>query len=66
MSPTPPPSAFWADPGPDTCGFCEIFYYAEMGYHCTECDRPMCPSCVATLYEFRAVLCPECCEEGEN
>lgn len=66
MSPEPPSSPFWADPGPDICDFCEFFYYTEVGYHCTECDRPVCPSCMVTLYEFRAVLCPECSEEGES
>lgn len=53
-------SNWWADSGPDSCEFCEVSYYGETGYHCAMCDRPMCSSCIVTVFDGRRVLCPEC------
>jgi hypothetical protein len=61
------PSGWWADPGPDICEFCLITFYVEVGYYCSDCDRPVCSSCVVVLFDGRRVLCPECEEaRGDN
>lgn len=57
---SPEAPAWWNAPGPDYCAFCQHFFQVEVGYHCVECDRPVCPLCIVTLREQHAVVCPEC------
>lgn len=57
---------WWSESGPDCCEFCSAAYYFELGYHCIDCDRPVCPSCVLTVLDLRCVLCPECNAERET
>jgi hypothetical protein len=52
--------AWWAEPGPDTCSYCEINYYAEHGYYCEVCDEPICISCVSRDFETGQTRCPGC------
>ncbi|RUO29993.1 hypothetical protein CWE12_08510 [Aliidiomarina sedimenti] len=58
-------SAWWSDAGPESCPFCEVSYYAECGYYCAECDRPLCASCIVTDYAQRRVLCSQCQAEAD-
>lgn len=51
---------WWLDPGPQECEFCLLHYHYEAGYHCIECDRPLCPACVVEIRATRTVVCPEC------
>lgn len=51
---------WWLGPGPQMCDFCLRAYHSEAGGHCPECDRPICPLCVAQVQVSRAPLCPEC------
>lgn len=57
--------AWWAEPGPDTCAYCEVRYYAENGYYCELCDRPICISCVSRDFETGQTMCLHC-EQGDN
>lgn len=60
----PPP--WWSEPGPEVCEFCLQAFHLEAGYHCIDCDRPICPVCVVTLRERRAVSCPQCTQQGQS
>lgn len=52
--------AWWSEPGPATCDFCMVRFHLEAGYHCSDCDRPICPICVLRVRERRTVICPQC------
>lgn len=52
--------AWWNEPGPDYCEFCHHTFQVEVGYHCIECDRPVCPLCFVAVRERHVVMCPEC------
>lgn len=57
--------AAWSlEPGPETCDFCLRGFHLEIGYHCADCDRPICPVCVVTVRARGVVLCPECHRDG--
>lgn len=56
----------WAEAGPDECSFCLRAYYVEVGYYCADCDRPVCPVCVVTRFEWQTVSCPECSTGGKR
>ena len=58
--------SWWSEPGPESCGFCHHAFHVEIGYHCVECDRPVCPLCVVTVRERHVVVCPECEQEGDG
>jgi len=60
-----PAVAWWSEPGPSLCDFCLGTFHVEVGYHCADCDRPICPICIATARERSAVICPECGVEGK-
>lgn len=51
----------WWLSGDETCAFCHGLYVYETEYRCCDCDRPMCPGCVA-VREVGECACPECCE----
>jgi hypothetical protein len=55
---------WWLESGPETCQFCLRTFHYEAGYHCTYCDRPICPACVEECFDSRDTLCPECHEEA--
>lgn len=55
---------WWSDPGPDLCNFCLQTFHVEVGYHCADCDQPVCPVCVVHVHERRTVICPDCGEDG--
>lgn len=57
------PVPWWSEPGPDACEFCLSAFHVEVGFYCWECDRPVCPVCVVTRLEQKAVFCPECLKE---
>ncbi len=54
------PTPWWLEPGPEECAFCLHGYHYEAGYHCIECDRPLCPVCVIEVRETHSVVCPDC------
>lgn len=56
---------WWLEAGPQTCDFCLRAYHTEAGRHCPECDRPICPLCVAEVRVNCTWLCPECQAGGE-
>ncbi len=51
---------WWLEPGPETCQHCQGTFHYEAGYHCFQCDSPICPVCVVELHETRQVSCPDC------
>lgn len=51
---------WWLEAGPESCPFCESRVHFEAVVYCSDCDRPVCPTCLAELLESRSVLCPEC------
>jgi DNA-directed RNA polymerase subunit RPC12/RpoP len=51
---------WWLEPGPETCQHCQGTFHYEAGYHCFQCDSPVCPVCVVELHETRQVSCPDC------
>ncbi|AMC99741.1 hypothetical protein [Halomonas chromatireducens] len=55
---------WWLESGPETCQFRLRTFHYEAGYHCIDCDRPICPACVAERLESRETLCPECHEDA--
>jgi hypothetical protein len=59
-----PRTAWWEEAGPDYCEFCQHAFRVEVGFHCADCDRPICPVCVIRVREWAA--CPECCTEREE
>ena len=60
------PGPWWSDPGPVQCQFCLQAYRSECGYHCGDCDRPLCPVCVVTVRGRREVICPACRGQPED
>ena len=56
--------AWWNEAGPDRCEFCRHAFCVEVGFHCADCDRPVCPLCVITVRERQIVVCPACHEES--
>lgn len=58
----------WDGPGPDFCDFCRHSFHVEVGFHCIDCDRPVCPACVmtVTVEERHRARCPECIPETER
>ena len=66
MSAAGEPRAWWSEPGPDICEFCQQSFHVEVGYYCAECDRSVCPVCVLRLREHRTVVCPECTPERDH
>ncbi|NIC04684.1 hypothetical protein [Billgrantia bachuensis] len=57
---------WWLESGPETCQFCLRTFHYEAGYHCIYCDQPICPVCVATRFESRETVCPECHEQNDH
>jgi len=51
---------WWLDDGAAECEFCLQLYHDEAGYHCHDCDRPMCPACAIEIHATRSVVCPAC------
>ncbi|HLQ85888.1 MAG TPA: hypothetical protein VK110_07020 [Salinisphaeraceae bacterium] len=51
---------WWLEAGAEECPFCLQHYHFEAGYHCSACDRPICPVCVLEIQASRRVLCPHC------
>ncbi|WP_444678373.1 hypothetical protein [Halomonas sp. E19] len=55
---------WWLEAGAETCLFCLCTFHYEAGHYCVDCDRPICPGCVAARFASRDTLCPECHEEA--
>lgn len=55
----------WAlEPGPEECPHCLRGFHLEVGYHCADCDAPVCPVCVVVVRERSVVVCPDCVPHG--
>jgi hypothetical protein len=48
--------------GSETCSFCLQTYVVELEWHCLDCDRPLCPSCVIVRRLRAESVCPACGE----
>ena len=59
-------TAWWLEPGPETCPFCEARFHFEATCYCSHCDQPICPACVIEVFASRQVLCPQCHDAGEQ
>lgn len=56
---------WWLRPGPETCPHCLRGYHLEVGYHCVDCDGPVCPFCVVSVRATETVhYCPDCRPDG--
>ncbi len=55
---------WWLETGAGSCPFCENRLHFEALVYCTDCDRPVCPTCLEKAPESRSVLCPECHAEA--
>ncbi|MEX2542410.1 MAG: hypothetical protein WD314_11405 [Trueperaceae bacterium] len=53
-------SPWWLEPGVEECELCLRRVHYEVLYHCSECDRPLCPSCSVAVLERRVVVCEGC------
>lgn len=62
---TEPVTGWWEEPGPDACEFCGHAFRIEVGFHCVECDRPVCSFCVLTVDEEQLLFCPACHPEKD-
>jgi hypothetical protein len=49
----------WLD-GEEVCAFCCQSYLYECVFHCSACDRPICPDCVLVVVKTSGFFCPEC------
>lgn len=59
-------SPWWLEPGVEECEFCLRSVHYEALYHCSECDRPLCPGCSLVLLERRVVVCGGCRTAGSG
>jgi hypothetical protein len=55
---------WWLEDGTEVCPICRQLYLYETEYRCTDCDGPMCESCVQTR-ESLTVVCGPCLECDE-
>jgi hypothetical protein len=51
---------WWLEPGAEECPHCLQAFHYEALYVCRECDEPVCPACMVTIFESRMVVCPRC------
>ena len=51
---------WWLEEGEGTCGFCPGSFQPQALYHCCECDRPVCMTCMISAPDEAEVRCPEC------
>lgn len=56
---------WWLESGPAQCEVCERHYHIEAGYHCADCDAPLCSACVFYERITQRVLCAGCAQQQE-
>jgi hypothetical protein len=54
------PIPWWLEQGAERCPFCEGHLHFEALAYCTDCDRPVCQSCLVAHQESGRVQCPAC------